>query len=305
MYSTTNLLSTLSSVFGRSIAQKSAKTMATVELLGTGASLGVPVLGCDCECCKSNDPRDRRMRTSALIRVSSGCVILIDCGPEFRLQALRSKITSVDFVLITHIHADHIHGVDDLRGFTAAKSVSLFALPSHVKELSKRFQYAFGGPTLQVGGGLPRLQLVGVESSFVFDSIRFDPIPLNHGDEISYGYRLGNFAYLTDGNSLSEDSYAKLAGVELVVLNASNPQKAKKHFTFGTACDVLERIRPNRAWFTHINHDVTHAQAEAWIEEAIRERPGLAGIEIHPGYDGLIIDGIALERVENNQEVEL
>jgi phosphoribosyl 1,2-cyclic phosphate phosphodiesterase len=142
------------------------------------------------------------------------------------------------------------------------------------------------------GGGLPRLRLVGVESTFVASSISFDPIPIVHGDEMSCGYRFGNFAYLTDGNLLSDDSYSRLAGVELVVLNASNPQKAKKHFTFATACDALERIRPKRAWFTHMNHDVTYAQAEAWIEAAMRERPQLAGIEIHPGYDGLVIGGI-------------
>jgi phosphoribosyl 1,2-cyclic phosphate phosphodiesterase len=213
---------------------------------------------------------------------------------ELRLQALRAKIVDLDFVLITHTHADHIFGIDDLRPFTQTRSLSVFASPEHAADLRSRFSYAFGGPVLQVGGGLPLLELTSIDSTFEIDSIRFDPIPFDRGDTFSFGYRFGNFAYLTDGNLLSPESYAKLTGVELLVLNAVSPGRSKTHFSFETACDAIERIRPRRAWFTHLSHRVPCVAAEAWIAEAVAKRPGLADIEIHPGCDGLVIDGITV-----------
>jgi phosphoribosyl 1,2-cyclic phosphate phosphodiesterase len=197
-------------------------------------------------------------------------------------------------VLITSTRADHIFGIDELRCFNRDDSLSVFASPLQVQDLRKRFGYAFGGPVLQRGGGIPQLKLTEVDTIFEIDSIRFDPIPLICREEAANGYRFGNFAYLTGGNGLSDESYAKLNGVELLVLGASNPQKTGLTFSFATACEVLERIRPKRAWFTHMSHRVTFAQAERWIQEAQRERPLLKGIEIHPGYDGLRIEGLKI-----------
>jgi phosphoribosyl 1,2-cyclic phosphate phosphodiesterase len=189
--------------------------------------------------------------------------VLIDCGPDFRTQALRSNISDIDAVLFTHLHASHLFGIDDLRVFTAHHVVWVYTSYDSVANLRTRFPYAFGGPVQQAGGGVPKFKVAAVDSTFVLDSIAFDPIPFKHGDENCYGYRFGNFAYLTDGNELPDDSYAKLAGVDLLVVNAIGPLASPAHFSFATALDAIERIKPRRAWFTHIGHDATHTEAEA------------------------------------------
>jgi phosphoribosyl 1,2-cyclic phosphate phosphodiesterase len=229
-----------------------------------------------------------------VVRFSSGKIILLDCPPDFRSQVHRANISDLHYVLITHNRPDCIFGLDDLRAFTRKHAISLYASPAHAADLRARFPYAFGDEVITQGGIIPQLRLVAADTTFEIDSIRFDPIPLNSRDEICFGYRFGNFAYLTSGNSVSEEAYAKLIGVELVVLNASSLQESKAHFSFQTACDAIERIQPRKAWFVHISHKATHADAEAWIETARRERPGLAGIEIYPGYDGLVIEGISI-----------
>jgi phosphoribosyl 1,2-cyclic phosphate phosphodiesterase len=268
--------------------------MATVELLGTGTSHGIPVLECGCACCHSTDPRDNRTRSSALIRLPSGKHILIDPTPDFRIQALRSRVDDVRNVLITHSRPDRVFGFDDLRVFTIRAPVTLFASPASAADVSRRFPYAFGGPVVQKGGGVPVLSLVPVDGKFEVTSIVFDSIPMNQGEVTRYGYRFGNFAYLSDGNYLSDEAYERLTGVELLVVSAVGPKESPNHFSFADAVEVIARIRPRRAWFTYISHCVTHAAAEAWIADTTREMPGLAGIEAFAGYDGLIIDGIKL-----------
>jgi phosphoribosyl 1,2-cyclic phosphate phosphodiesterase len=249
------------------------------------------VLGCACPCCRSADTRDQRTRSSAFVRIPGGSHILIDPTTDFRCHALRSKIQTVQTVLVTHALPDRISGFDDLRVFNR---ISLFASPASAADLFRHFPYAFGGPVLQKGGGVPALTLIAVDSTFEVNSITVDPIPLNKGEVIKYGYRLGNFAYLSDGNHLNDQAYEKLAGVELLVVSAVGPKKSRNHFSFSDAIAIIENIRPRRAWLTYISHCVTHAAAEAWVADAMSERPGLAGIEILVAYDKLIIKGIRL-----------
>jgi phosphoribosyl 1,2-cyclic phosphate phosphodiesterase len=268
--------------------------MIAVELLGTGASHGIPVLGCECARCHSTDPRDTRTRASALIRFPSGKDILIDPTPDFRIQALRSRVRDVRNVLITQARPDRIFGFDDLRPFTICQPVEMFASPPAAADFTRRCPYAFGGSIPQVGGGVPVLSIVAVTGKFELTSIAVDPIPMNQGEVTTYGYRLGNFAYLSDGNYLSDEGYEKLAGVELLVVSTVGPKESRAHFSFAEAVAVIERIHPRRAWFTFISHCVTHAAVEAWIADTIRERAELAGIEIFAGYDRLVIDGISI-----------
>jgi phosphoribosyl 1,2-cyclic phosphate phosphodiesterase len=226
--------------------------------------------------------------------LSSGKGILIDCPPDFRFNAIRANITQIDCFLFTHTSPDRLFGLDDGRAFSFKKVVPVYASPAHASDLRSRFPYAFGDEVITQGGLLPKFATMPTDTGFEFESIRIDPIPIISGEKISFGYRIGNFAYLTSGNSLSDESYEKLIGVELVILNASSLQESKTHFSFETACAAVERIQPRKAWFAHISHRVTHAEAEAWIEQARHERPGLSGIEIHAGYDGLKIEGLTV-----------
>lgn len=218
-----------------------------------------------------------------------GLTILIDCGPEFRIQARHSAITTLNCLLVTHCHYDHVFGIDDIRGFGL---VPLFMSPEWAADLRHRFPYLFGGPVLQEGGGVASLELHPVTGPFAVAGVRITPIPLIHKNVRSIGYRSGNFAYLTDCNRIPDASYGLLAGVELLVINASNRRRSDVHCSFHTAMDEIEQICPKKAWFTHIGHSCSHVEVERAIEEELSQRPGLAGVEVRAGFDGLVIEGI-------------
>jgi phosphoribosyl 1,2-cyclic phosphate phosphodiesterase len=200
----------------------------------------------------------------------------------------------VDAVLVTHAHADHIYGIDDVRVFP---DILLFLSPTWARDLCHRFTYIFGGPVLQEGGGTPHIRLCPVESVFTVSSIRITPVRLIHGDIEVFGYRSGNFAYLTDASRIPDESYPLLVGVELLVINALGNTQHTGHFTFHTAIYEIEKIGPKKAWLTHIGHQCSHVEIEEIIRQEVTARPALAGIEIHPGFDGLVIEGIRLEEV--------
>ncbi len=266
-----------------------------LEILGSGTSHGVPVIGCDCAVCASTDARDNRMRASALIRAESGEAILIDAGPEFRLQALRSRIVRLDAVLITHSHADHVHGLDDLRIFTRTKAIPLYAEASCALDLRERFSYVFR--ETQVGGGKPLFDPMGIElegdgtennarctpAELRIGSITATPIPVYHGKLPVLGWRIGDTAYLTDCNRIPESSIEQLRGVRNLVIDALRERPHSTHFSFAQALEIIEKIAPDRAWFTHICHDFTHEGIRDWLG---KHAPGK---KIEPAHDGLRI----------------
>lgn len=254
-----------------------------LEILGSGTSHGIPVIGCSCPVCTSQDPHDNRMRASAILRDTDGSSILIDTGPEFRLQALRANINHIDAVLITHSHADHIHGLDDIRIFTFHEDMPIYAESTSINEIRERFSYIFK-PT-QKGGGKPHLDLHPVESheTLLIAGKKIIPIPLIHGSLTIFGWRCGDTAYLTDCNYIPESSFQLLAGVQNLVIDALRLRTHSTHFNFPQAVEQITRINPERAWFTHICHDFSHREIQEWLAE------NAPGKKIEPAYDGLRI----------------
>ncbi|TAH54508.1 MAG: MBL fold metallo-hydrolase [Treponema sp.] len=253
-------------------------------ILGSGTSHGIPVIGCSCPVCVSNDPRDSRTRASALIRGNCGESILVDAGPEFRIQAIRAGIRSLDAVLATHAHADHIHGLDDIRIFSARKDMDVWGNTECIEDIRERFAYIFR-PT-QEGGGKPHLKLrtagTGGEP-IVIGSLSITPIPLFHGTLPILGWRAGDTAYLTDCNQIPESSFALLDGTRKLVIDALRARTHSTHYNFEGALAVIERIGAEVAWFTHICHDFSHEGIREWL------RLRAPGKKIEPAYDGLCI----------------
>lgn len=250
-----------------------------VVILGSGTSHGVPVLGCGCAVCRSSDPRDRRFRASAYLEGDGGERILIDAGPEFRLQALRAGIDGLDAALITHAHADHVHGLDDVRPLCRKAPLAVYASPDDCAELRERFGYAFRES--QAGGGKPRLDLQAIgEASLIVGGLTIRPVPLVHGDRLVYGYRVGDVAYLSDCSALPEASKALLRGLKLLVIDALRMRTHPTHLSIPEALGLAGELKPLKTAITHLCHDHSHAE----LEELCR---GLApGLDAAPAYDG-------------------
>jgi len=269
-----------------------------LEILGSGTSHGVPVIGCQCPVCASSDPRDNRMRASAIVRCDDGKAILIDAGPEFRVQALRARLNRLDAVLITHSHADHIHGLDDVRIFTTKADMPVYAETACIEEIRERFAYIFR--QTQEGGGKPHLELFPVSAEdrmapakgegraenagITAAGVRVVPIPLFHGSIPVLGWRIGDTAYLTDCNMIPEASFALLSGVRNLIIDALRVREHSTHFSFMGAIRQIERIGPENAWFTHLCHDFTHEGIKDWLREHNH-----SGKKIEPAHDGLRI----------------
>jgi len=254
-----------------------------VLFLGTGTSHGVPVLGCACRVCSSDDPRDSRYRSSVVVEGGSGETVLIDAGPEFRLQGLRAGLSRLDAVLVTHAHADHVHGLDDVRPLTRGKVLPVYASPDDIAELRLRFSYAFEDG--QEGGGKPRLRLAEIgERGIDIGSLRAEAIPLMHGRRRVLGYRIGNFAYLTDCSAVPTESMRRLGGLELLVVDALRPRPHPTHLSLGEALDLARELNPARLLLTHICHDLPHAEYEAQCLAAGLPFPAA------PAFDGLEVE---------------
>lgn len=254
-----------------------------LTFLGTGTSFGVPQIGCRCPTCTSPDPRDRRTRTAALIE-SQGKRFLIDTPPELRLQLVAADVDHIDAVLFTHAHADHVHGIDDLRALSVRQAAMLPAYGSRatVAELAAKFPYIFD-PSIVVPAGTSKPELAphvlepGVPVTIA--GVPVLPLALPHGAHQVMGYRVGGVAYLTDVKTIPDDVARALAGLDVLVLNALLPRPHPLHLSIPEAIAAAQRIGPRRTFFTHLTHEYTHAALVAQLP------PGIA-----PAYDGLVID---------------
>jgi phosphoribosyl 1,2-cyclic phosphate phosphodiesterase len=251
--------------------------------LGTGTSFGVPQIGCHCPTCTSPDPRDRRTRSGALIE-TRGRRLLLDTPPELRLQLVAAGVDRIDAVLFTHAHADHVHGIDDLRALSVRQGAVLPAYGSAatLAELSAKFPYIFD-PSIVVHPGTSKPELAahplepGRETTI--GGVPVLPLALPHGDQEVFGYRVGPLAYLTDVKTIPDAVAAALERLDVLVLNALLPRPHPLHLSIPEAVAAAQRIGARRTFFTHLTHDATHEALAA------RLPPGIA-----PAYDGLVID---------------
>src|SRR5579872_4822135 len=230
---------------------------ATLTVLGSGTSMGVPTIGCDCAVCHSPDRRDRRTRPSIMIEFA-GRTVLIDTTPDFREQAIRENIRQLDAVLYTHAHADHILGLDDVRplSFRRPGKIPLYARAADAEILRRIFRYIFEAD--YKFGGLAQVELHLLEGPLDLFGARFEPITVLHGDAAIIGYRFGQAAYLTDFSTIPEESFAGLQSLDILFLDALRHKPHPTHSTIENSLKIVERVKPNKAFFTHICHDLPH-----------------------------------------------
>lgn len=255
-----------------------------LHFLGTGTSFGVPVIGCDCAVCTSDDPRDRRTRHGVVVE-NGGARLLVDTPPELRLQLVRAGIGSVDAVWYTHFHADHTHGVDDIRVFSVRRQGALrvYGDERTLRIMARKFDYVFD-PEMKPLAGTTKpeaaLQVIRPYESVDVESLRMLPLPVPHGNADVLGFRTGDLGYITDAKLLPERTAEALRGVRVLVLNAlwfGRPHPT--HFTVEEAVEVALEIGAERTYLTHLSHRVGHRELEDWLPPGIR-----------PAYDGLVID---------------
>jgi phosphoribosyl 1,2-cyclic phosphate phosphodiesterase len=248
--------------------------------LGTSTSYGVPVIGCRCATCTSPDPRNKRTRASAYVETDEGVRLLIDAGPEVRMQALREGVTHVDAVLFTHPHADHTAGIDDLKAFNAALGGMLpcFGDAETGSQLRQRFSYAFAGtPWI---GLIPHIGFTAVDASpFWVGKTCIQPIPMRHGNIRATGYRIGGFAYLTDTSGVPASSRALLHGLAVLVVDALRWEPHPTHLSVPEALELIAELQPKQAFLTHVGHTLEH--------EATNQR---IGPHVQVAYDGLVLE---------------
>ncbi len=241
-----------------------------VTFLGSGTSTGVPVVGCRCRVCTSDNAKNKRLRQSVKIE-TNGKVVLIDTTPDLRLQLLRDPIPRLDFILFTHSHADHMMGLDDIRPFNfwQRESIHAFANPKTAKAIRRAFSYIWNES--QMGGGKPQLDLHEVEESFSHEGIDIVPIPVTHGDWTIFGFRIGDFAYITDTNGIPESSMRLLEGVRILALDGLRPAPPHPtHFTIDEAVDCAARIGAQTTYLIHLTHEVDHDSFEATLPASVR-----------------------------------
>jgi phosphoribosyl 1,2-cyclic phosphate phosphodiesterase len=251
-----------------------------ITFLGTGTSHGVPMIGCDCATCRSEDPRDRRWRPSILVETDAGHSLLVDAGPDLRMQALTFGVRRVDAVLFTHGHADHILGVDEIRRFNAmaGRPMACYGAAPTLDDIRRMFGYVFDSATPR-GGGVPQLELFTVVGPFCIGPQEIVPVPVLHGAREILGFRFGPFAYLTDCSRIPDGSWSLLDNVGVLVLDALRERRHPTHFSLDEAIDATRRIGPRRAYFTHMCHDLAHGPTCARLP---------AGMEL--AYDGLVVN---------------
>jgi phosphoribosyl 1,2-cyclic phosphate phosphodiesterase len=226
-----------------------------ITFLGTGTSQGVPVIACECKTCRSEDTRDKRLRTSLLLE-TGGTVLLFDAGPDFRQQMLRENVTKLDAIILTHEHKDHIAGLDDVRAFNykSQDAIDIFSEERVQKAVRKEYSYVFSEFQYP---GIPKMRLNTIDDqNFTVKGIPVQPVRVFHYRLPVYGFRIGNFAYITDANYIPEESKEKLFGVKYLVINALRKEKHISHFNLREAIDFIREISPKKAFITHISHQM-------------------------------------------------
>jgi phosphoribosyl 1,2-cyclic phosphate phosphodiesterase len=251
-----------------------------ITFLGTGTSHGVPLIGCDCETCRSTDPRDNRRRPSVYVETDDGQAILVDAGPDLRAQALAYDVRRIDALLVTHGHSDHILGLDDLRRFNAIhhRPMSCYGDAQTIWDVRRMFAYVFD-PATPRGGGLPQIDLFTILGPFCVGRLEVIPVPILHGERAILGFRMGGFAYLTDCSAIPDRSWELLRGLDLLVLGALREKPHPTHFSISEAVDAARRVGPRRTCFTHMTHDLRHEPTCARLPTTME----LA-------YDGLVVE---------------
>jgi phosphoribosyl 1,2-cyclic phosphate phosphodiesterase len=263
-----------------------------ITFLGTGTSDGVPVIGCDCDVCRSKNKHDNRFRSSLWIQGtrgnSGGESVLIDVGPEFRLQALRAGIRNIDALLITHSHADHVHGLDDVRPMSFTKPIPIYANSQTLDDLKERFSYIFR--ETQKGGGKPRIELHAVSQSFKIEGLEITPIPLKHGELNIFGWKITeaekSVVYITDTSKIPLESETLIGKPDILIIGALRIKTHPTHFNFDEAMEAALKIGAESVYFTHIAHNFSHEWIKSYFQGILRER-NICNIIAEPAFDEL------------------
>ena len=251
---------------------------ARLTVLGSGTSMGVPTIGCQCAVCQSPDPRDRRTRPSIMLEYS-GKVVLVDTTPDFREQAIREKIRRLDAVVYTHAHADHILGLDDVRplSFLQPGRIPLYAKADAAALIHRTFRYIFDAD--YKFGGLAQVELHNIDGPLDLFGARFESVKVLHGEAEILGFRFGSAAYLTDHSEIPQESFEKLRDLDILFLDALRHKPHPTHSTVDNSLRIVERVQPKRAFFTHICHDLQHEATNAALPANVRL-----------SYDGMKLD---------------
>ena len=250
-------------------------TTLEIEFLGTGTSTGVPMLRCHCPVCMSSDSRDKRLRTSVIVRYQ-GARLLIDCGPDFRTQMLRASDDNLDAVLLTHIHYDHVAGLDDLRTYCFERPFPLYARADVLRHLHARIPYCFAADPFP---GVAKFEEhVITNEPFLVEGVRVEPIPVMHYKLQIIGFKIGPLAYITDAKTITDDVVDRLHGVPLLVINALRIQPHLSHMCLSETLEIISRVKPGKAYLVHMSdHIGLHAESHKILPD---------GVEL--AWDGLI-----------------
>ena len=242
--------------------------MLEIDFLGTGTSTGVPQLLCGCDVCRSQDAHDKRLRCSAIVRYC-GKNILIDCGPDFRSQMLRASDKSLDALIITHIHYDHVGGIDDLRAYCAGREFPVYAQADVIDGLRQRLPYCFAEHPYP---GVPRLSFSEIKANVPFSigDVEITPIPVMHYKLPILGFRIGPLAYITDAKTIDTEQLGTLKGIPLLVINSLRIEPHMSHYCLRETLDVIDQIKPQRALLTHMSHEMgLHAQVNRMLPPGV------------------------------------